>query len=484
MRTIGSLRRTATLLGAITIGAGALAAACSTATPSTAPNGGTPGLGRLELQPDVVVLQSADGASPVLSSDGLTWTFKAGSPGLDRLAAGKIVMAGDATGRVRWIETTPAGDTEVMLDPAALGEIIKNGELSSGDSPIPLVDPRFVIAPDLPGTVGPGDADISMGIPGMALVASRSPKPASPKPPPQVPTVHLGAGGDFTPFCCDPGVGAHVHYDHNGVRLTALMYYKLASPTVTYHALIKDGQMVLGELTVKGLKGIHLDLDATDHELVQNVDETYLIPVEFKVPVGGTVIDQASGLAIEGLSLSVLQMWDIRTTFSARTGSLLGTADYDFDSDALQVLFDQGSEGLNYAPGKVTVKTSLLDTMTGVSPGVARVQLILTVRWCLCDGALTGEDGLFTQLTSSFTATNDSSAVALLRKTHCRGVRFQLLTRAGLGNYLFPGLTEALNKERAAAGQSPLPAQAGRISPSVVRIDGAITDPPGMTKCQ
>jgi hypothetical protein len=469
----------------ITLVAAVLAAACSTATPSTSPGGGTTGIGRLELQPDVVVVPVGDDTGPSLSSDGLSWTFKAGSQGLDRLAVGKVVVAGDATGRVRWIETTAGGDTQVGLDPAGLGEIIRNGELSSGDSPIPLVDPRVLIAPDLPGTVGGGGDDISMAQP-WALVAAHSTAAPTPKPPPPVSTVHLGAGADFTAFCCDPGVGAHVHYDHDNVRLTALMYYKLASPNVSYRALFRDGHMVLGDLTIHGIKGIHLDIDAADHELIQNVDESYLIPVEFKVPVGGTAVDQATGLPLRGLSLSVIQMWQIITTFSARTGSFLGTADYDFDSDVLQVVFDAGHEGgLGYAPGKVAkVNSSLLNTITGVSPGVSRVQLILTVRWCLCYGVLVGDSGMFAQLTSSFTASNDSAAVALLRGTHCRGAAFELRTRSGIGSYLFEGIREALNKERGAAGQSPIPAQAGRISPSTLRIAQAFTDPPGMKKCQ
>ena len=485
MRTNGSFRRTILVLGALTIGTGSLAAACSTTSPSTSPGRGTLAPGHLELQPDVVIVQTTDGSAPSLSADGLTWTFKAGTAGLDALAPGKVVVAGDATGRIRSIETTAGGDTEVALDPAGLGEIIRNGELSSGDAPIPLVDPRVVIAPDLPGTLGPGDADISMGIPGLALAAARSTYPATAVRPPTVPTVTIGGGADVTAFCCDPGVGAHVHYDRNNVRVTALMYYKLDSPTVAYHALFRDGQVVEGNVEIHGLKGIHLDLEAADHELEQNVDETYLIPVEFRVPISGIAVDEATGKPMQGLSIGVMQMWDIQTSFSARTGSLLGTADYDFDSDFLEVAFDQAhGGGVGFAPGRVLINTSLLNTMTGVSVGVARVQLVLTVRWCLCAGALMGESGMFVQLTSSFVAANDSSAVAVLRKTHCRGVHFQLWHRSGLGSYLFPGFADALNKLRAAAGQSPVPDNGGRISKSILRVNSAITDPPGMKQCQ
>jgi hypothetical protein len=473
-----TLRRAAIVLAALA------AAACSVAIPtgntSIAPNAGA----RLELQPDVVVVSGGGDAIRSYSSDGLTWTLKGGAPGLDRLAVGKVAfVTGDAAGRVRSIRPVGA-DTEVMLDPVGLGEIIRNGELSSGPAPIPLANPRVLVAPDLPGTVGGGDDSISRMIPGLALVVAHSGAIAaapSPKPPPKKPTVHLGAGTTFDVLCCDTMVGALVHYDAGNLRIAGGMWYRLASPTVSYHALFKDGLLSDGDLAIHGLRGVHFEITAADLELVKNVEETYLLPVEFKFPVQGLAYDAASGEPMEGLWLGVLQMWDLRSIFSARTGSVLGSADYDFDSDQLRV---SGSEGdlVSGGPRNITIRESLLNSITGVSPGVTRVEVGMTIRWCLCYGALMGDDGLFNQLTTNIDLTNDSAAVSVLGG-HCRGAAFQLINRVGLGYSLFPGYVKALNAVRVPAGQGAALAHAGDIHPPEVLLSEAFTEPAGIKRC-
>jgi hypothetical protein len=484
MRTNIGARRAVVVLAALVVVASAVAAACSAATPSTRSSGettGTGGIGKVQLQSDVVLVPNGAAAIGSLSSDGLTWTLKAGSPGLDRLAVGKVaVITADATGRVHSIQTNASGDTEVMLDPVGLGEIIRNGEISTGDAPMALENPEVMVAPDLPGTVGNGDDEIG-GIPFLALAAATSPKPGpTVKPPPKTPKVHLGAGAEFEPLYFPTMVGALVHYDHNNLRIAGGMWYWLSSPQVSAHALFRNGVMDIGDLRITGIKGVHLEITAADLELVRNVDETYLIPVEFKFPLSGIAVDEATGAPLN-LSMTLTQMWDLRSLFSARTGSVVGSADYDFDTDLLSVDVDKNN-GSETWPSGIKVRTSLLNSITGVSPGVTRIQVGFTIRWCMCNGSFTGDDGLFAQLTTNLDFANDSSAVAVLGG-RCRGVTLEILTRAGLGYSLFPGYVRALNKLRAAAGQPALPAHGGSIGRSITAFSETATEPAGIKRC-
>jgi hypothetical protein len=441
------MRRTAVLI----IAACAFLPACSPssrpcpATPAEAMFGCAPDPNNdgVTYQPDVVFVSGGADSLRSWSPDGLTWIIKGDAGGVDQLAPGKIMfVTGIVVGRVLAIKPV-GGDRAVTLAPAGLTDVIKDGDIAS-TQPIAFDDPQAYVTPMLPG--------MSLDASTASTRATSAARQAAPPPielldEPSQPEVTLGPGTVFETLCCRTKLGAFFRYDEGGLIVGGAMWYAMSSPSVTFDLHFYNGALRAGQLTIHGLRGLHVEFAAASQSgAAGNIWRLFAIPVDFTVPVrksGGYVGQRPP------LTFTVTQYWVIKTVFTARDSTLEARADYSFPHDlSVDVVPNAVAAheiGIVKGPLAFTAKTKLLDTVTGLSVGVAGLVLAYNAEFRFGFGGLVG-DGLYYGLTSTIGVANDSSAVALLAG-RCRGASFKLNVRGGLGHYLAGAFAEALGLE-------------------------------------
>ena len=90
---------------------------------------------------------------PVLSSDGMSWTFDANAPQVNEIQVGKALFATDrCAGKVLAVQRN-GGSVSVVLGPVQLNELVKEGNFAY-DQPLDLNNAIAVVAPDYPDLSG------------------------------------------------------------------------------------------------------------------------------------------------------------------------------------------------------------------------------------------------------------------------------------------------------------------------------------------
>jgi hypothetical protein len=406
--------------------------------------------GEVTLQPDVVVVSGGADAIRSQSPDGLTWTIKGGAPGADRLVPGKVMfVTGLAVGRVLAVRSSN-GDRVVTLGPASITDVIQDGDIASSQ-PVAIDTMTAHTAPQMPvATAGgsAGDTPAPDACSGAQCASSSARLMDSPS------DVDEG-DGLFLPTCCAGKIGfAYTRIANQDVRVDTDIWLTTASPRVTYNLSIRDGARSSGSLRITGITGLHFQVAAaTPPGAPQNISETYLVPVEFTLPVTGIV----RGVRLPTVNITLTETWVIETFFTAGDSVLKAAADYSYTGNTLAVTLAPGSgpRWTTTAPTGFTAKTKLLNTLGGYSIGVAGLAVSFNVRLCVCVGSWLSGDGLYITLGSEVGIVNDSSAVAALGG-RCRGANFVTGLRYGLGHYLDPALAAQINSGLSDTGASPI----------------------------
>src|SRR4029079_14236568 len=212
--------------------------------------------------------------------------------------------------------------------------------------------------------------------------------------------------------CCTPRAGAILDLDQGGIRLKGGIWLELTDGKLMGYAKMKNGKFSEGVIQVTGVTGINFEFrSATAPDSPpDNFRKLYVIPVEYRAT-------KTPKLKREGRIPLVKTGWQaylIHTAFSAGSTSMKGNGDYELGSAVLAVSFKDGDIKDVELPTVITTKTSLLDSLTGVSVGVNGFVLSWQIQFCLCIGTHVNSNGLYIQLRPRFGVSNDSSAVGIL----------------------------------------------------------------------
>ncbi|BCB90840.1 hypothetical protein Psuf_081530 [Phytohabitans suffuscus] len=397
------------------------------------------------LQPDVVLVEGGAGAVRSVTADGLTWTIDAGAKGAADLVPGKVMFA-TARGVGRVVDARRSGDTvAVTIAPVSFTEVVRDGTFASGDDPVPLdgvvsyssegalwTDPQAVTEAE---AAQPSPAGRS--VPLRRAPADRE-RVEMPRPVAGAPKSTSTNGFTVTPTCCAGGVGARLRYDDNEIRIEAGVLLKMNKPSARFHLAVAGGRITAAELQVYGGAGIKVDVSAASaigH--LRQLDRTFTIPIDFSVPVG----------LILGIpfTLSANQEVLVKTAFSAKNGNVRASGEYAIDG-TLGFGYRDGGWGA-YKIGGPHIKSSLLDSVRGVSVGANGIVLDFKTTFRLGIGALGFSAGLNFGIVVS-TGVARGSALAQFfplvpgeRSLDCRGASLTVDTTYNVG-YTIPAVVQ------------------------------------------
>ena len=416
--------------------------------------------GSIKYADDVVLIDEGPRAVKEANTDGLHFTLTKSAG--EKAEVGKVLLvSGRVAGRVLAKENV-GGDVRVALGPVELTDIIEDGELRyDGD-----VDPRtlgFRAAPQLPSDVPikllpeegtassdaiptePSDSSSSETSRGIVSLPPVQPIAA------MLPTQSGGLAGGaqglpdfgsqfFTPvggFLAtsikgSDDIGLHLTYDQNGMRMALQFDLRIAAPKVHFYAKIGGKQLLEAEARLDGAAGLHFQFDAaTTNGKDGNIHREIPIPADVSVPIGGPV----------PVSLLIRQMFVVSTAFSAKEGKIKGEGDYAL-SGSIGMRFSNGGFSV-VAPGQMSVKQSMLQSMAGVSVGVTGIVLAYKVRVMLGIGAFGLAAGPFAQISASIGATRGSDLAGNLPR--CYGVTLSVGIGGGIGYQIPVAITKAIN---------------------------------------
>ncbi len=337
------------------------------------------------FQPDVVLVGGGGDAVRDVSADGLRWTVDADAPGASELTVGSVMfVTGRGVGRVAELERAD-GALSATLAPVALTDVIRDGSYAS-DGPVSLENPIVQAAPEAfwgdasqteAAGVGPaasmhGDAGSAASVspavvPALALQPAAAPPAAPSLPPAEAAQEKTVQNGNFsvTATCCSTGIGAHLAYDRNGLRIAGDIGLRMSKPSAKFTLDISGGTLRQAAFELKGAGGIHAELTAATapgspangHSPPLAVNLGFTVPVGtlLGIPFSATVTQMLSvNVNIPG-SASVTVVGDFTLSgglgFGYRDGSFTNTSGAGFDASTSL----DGSNSLAVGVSTVTI---------------------------------------------------------------------------------------------------------------------------------
>ncbi|WP_377251235.1 hypothetical protein [Phytohabitans kaempferiae] len=400
------------------------------------------------FQPDVVLVEGGAKAVRSVTADGLTWTLDARAKGVEDLVPGKVMFA-TARGVGRVVDAQRSGDTvAVTVAPVTFTDVVRDGTFAS-DGPVPLDN---VVSYSSEGALwtdedAAAEADAASPSPagrsvpvGYALRRAPSDRErvAMPKPVNGVPKTTNTNGFTVTPRCCRDGVGAHLRYDDNEIRIEADVMLTMKNPSARFHLAVAGGRISVAEFQVSGGAGIKIDVRAASaigH--LRQLDRVFPIPIDFSVPVG----------LILGVpfTLTANQEVLVKTAFSAKDGNVRASGEYGIGG-TFGFGYRNGSWGAHKIDGP-HIKSSLLESVRGVSVGANGVVLDFKTNFRIGIGALGFSAGLnFGIVVSTGVARGSALAqffplVPGARSLDCQGASLTVDTTYNVG-YTIPAIVQ------------------------------------------
>lgn len=396
------------------------------------------------LQPDVVLVEGGAEAVRSVTADGLTWTIDARAKGVADLVPGKVMFV-TARGVGRIVDAQRSGDTvAVTIAPVEFTEVVRDGTFAS-DGPVPLDGVVSYRSEGALWTDEAAAAEASAAEPspaGRSLPLRRAPadrdRVEMPRPVTGAPKATQTNGFTVTPTCCADGVGARLRYDDNEIRLEASVMLRMNKPSARFRLAVAGGKITAAQLQVSGGAGIKIDVmaaSAIGH--LRQLDRTFTVPIDFSVPVG----------LILGIpfTLTANQEVLVKTAFSAKNGNIRASGEYAIGG-TLGFGYRDGDWGAYKIDGP-HIRSSLLDSVRGVSVGANGVVLDFKTNFRLGIGALGFTAGLNFGLVVS-TGVARGSALAQFfplvpgeRSLDCRGASLAVDTTYNVG-YTIPAIVQ------------------------------------------
>jgi hypothetical protein len=441
--------------------------------------------GGITYQPDVVFVGGA-GSIKAVSANGLQWTISGSAPNVGELKVGKILFASSlGVGRILAVKSS-GSNKQLVLGPVNLTDIIRDGTIASS-APISLGSVQGYAVANQPGllTGATTSADIAQapvnGDPGpaphtvttpavhfVADVAGQKPTQANPglslSPTPSAPSSSTVGSYHLTPFCCSGGVGVHVGYNNNGLKMSATVTLHLTKPSVGFNLKIASGKLVNAAIELHGAGGFGIAVTATSTTgNAGDVKNQHVeIPVDFSVPITGFGIP---------LTVGFDQVFGLSAAFTAHPSAFTATGKYDFGG-SLGFGLHNGSASV-YSPQDFTVATNPATTMNLVSVGPAAVLVNYQAKMSVGVGFLGFRTGVWFALAFN-TGLTESGATSAA----CRSSAFAMFDEYGVG-YSIPKSTVALvNKFLQVFHGPPIQATGGFSSSPATLIKRTSVMPP------
>ena len=421
-------------------------------------------------QPDVIFIGGGARAIVAASADGMTWTFRGNAPGVDEIQTGKVVLATSfAAGRV--LATKRVGnDLQVVIGPAALTEIIRDGEIRSSQ-PIALVGYQAYSTPDQPGleTDTPSDAAPSDGtaaggtgdLSGSATTTTADPASgdptttetsggsaagptherlaatvahgalgANPLPPPasSIPEMDV-ANWHVQPSCCSDA-NLHVGYDHNGARVQGTAALGFTKPTVDFSLKIGGAKVLSASARLSGAAHLGFNIFAAVQSSAADFHGGRIqVPVDLDIPV------PVGGLP---MTIGIHQLFSVSLGLSG-AASLSTTGDYALDG-ALGFSVTGSSASLE-KPRLPTTK-SALDNILSVAVAPQALGFAYGVKLSIGVGPPGFNAGIWYQVNAALDLADSGSQEDPLQGTSlvaCKTVALAVAGKYGVG-YSVPSL--------------------------------------------
>lgn len=329
----------------------------------------------VSLQEDVVVITGGSDSILAASADGLTWTLDDDAPGMRDLEPGKIMFAsGMAVGRVVGMRPV-AGGTEVTLLPAALTDIIRDGNLTFTEE----IAPEDLLSQNVPG-LEPVSVELSTATPPTSIsppsrsggfrrlgsrvhhVARMADDGGLPEPVRNETIKFTVGNNEVQPFHKGDAYGVRVQNKQSerkdggykvGLKIGFDAYVKLADKvTVSSDLQFHDGALLKGaKFYIDGIKGFGLEAYAgAPNGSRDNFKLRLEVPVEL-----------TKQLVIEGIPM-LFQLKTkvfVETALAGVNSTMSLAAQYEFDKRAI------GMTGGAPLPVGLNIVNSLISSVQG-----------------------------------------------------------------------------------------------------------------------
>lgn len=392
---------------------------------------------KVTYQDDVIIMEHGSDAIRDMASNGLTWTIDANAPQAGEIKPDKILFAtGRVVGRVLAVDRVGDG-LAVTLGPVALTDVIKDANLSS-DQPLDLGSMVVYTAPDYPGATTHDEpqrgASADWGTP--AVFASYTP----PAPDPGLPVI--GAPKEMlidkfriVPVCCS-GIGITIAHEGEGAQMVATASLVLKQPSIHFDLVIRNGSVVTALVELRGAAGFRVHLAAgTDAGVTGNIHQNFFVPVDASFPI--------TGLAVP-LSVVFRQTLTLTTMFTAQTGTLEATGEYDFGGELLKAGKQNGGAWGAWGPRDPVVKESLANTLSGASMGVNGLVFGYGAKVIVGIGAFGFVTGPYLGY-NTIVSLEKGSSMTVAMMPPCRTARLTTAVRYGIGYQMPQLVTDAIN---------------------------------------
>jgi hypothetical protein len=431
------------------IAAGLLATGCS----QTVPGSGTRGAGQQAVTPqaatrygaapqpnpdvtyqsDVVIIAGGGSAIHGVEHGGLTWYLDPNAGGVSELAVGKVMfVTGRSVGRVVKIDED-GPDKIVTVVPVPFTDVIEDGHFA-GSGPVSLSAPATYQADDaysVPGSAGgsqPTPQPTPSGTHSIAGVFSAAPTWPQPK---LGGSASAQAGGvNVSASCCSGGATVRFGYDGAGVRFAGSVTLQMQKPSAVFDIDIQNGKVAYARLGISGGVGLKVDI-AGATRVFHNVDKIIPIPTDFSVPF-------ANLLGVP-LSASVSQLLFVHTAFSSKDGNISAHGEWGI-SGGLGFTYS-GGEFTAQAPHALHKKTSITDSLQGISTGVSSIAVGYNVKVTVGIGAFGFTAGPYFELDLLVNLARGSALGAPI--TVCNSAQVTIFASYGIG-YHIPKVTADL----------------------------------------
>jgi len=408
---------------------------------------------KVTYQDDVIIMEHGADAIRDMASNGLTWTIDANAPQAGEIAPDKILFAtGRVVGRVLAVERVGEG-LVVTLGPVALTDVIKEANITS-DQPLDLGAMVVYTAPDYPGATTHDEpaqgASADRGAHAhFASYTQAAPTPALPD---------IGAPKEIlidnfriVPVCCS-GIGVTIAHEGQGVQMAATASLLLKQPSVHFDLVIHHGAVVTALVELRGAAGFRVHLSAgTDAGVTGNIHQNFFVPVDAAFPIVGLPVP---------LSVVFRQTLTVTTMFTAQTGTLEATGEYDFGGVLLKAGKQNGGAWGAWGPRNPEVKESLANSLSGSSLGVNGLVFGYGAKVIVGIGAFGFVTGPYLGY-NTIVSLEKGSSMTVAMMPPCRTARLTTAVRYGIGYQMPQLVTNAINLFLRALNIKPILSEGG-----------------------
>lgn len=411
------------------------AAAFATLTPNERKWGVSPTRNaRVMYQDDVIIMEHGADAVRGMQTNGMSWTIDAHAPHASEIKVDKILFAtGRVVGRVLAVDRT-GSELSVTLGPVEITEVIKEANLVSDQQ----LDPSLMltyVAPDYPGATSrdePDSATSTSLAPEEAPVMFTSYGAPAQGLPSIAPGTQLLLDGYMIAPVALPNLGITMVHNGGSVKMMATAALDLHSPWVHFELVIHGAQIYTALVEMHGAAGFRVHFSAGTEGLTGNLHKDFLIPIDNSFPIVGL-----------GVPLSVVfrQTLTVTTLWTGKNGTLQADGEYLFTG-----IFEggkrNGGEWHASGPATVTIKTSLVDSLRGLSLAVNGLTFGYGAKVIVGLGAWGFVTGPYAGYNTIVGVNKSSDMPGALP---CRSGQVSTLIRYGVGYQMPESITRVIN---------------------------------------